>query len=385
MIFKQFERIKRSNIAITISVILFTVKYFLDRSSIPGFIDTIYSDILLIASVVPLLIFLARHMATNLLRANANNHLKNSVIVLGVLVVSMAIYVFYPYFFIVYTLLLVVAAKYLDENYILSLIKYSMLFMLLLLAALSIVGIIPNVTTEAGRYNLGLQNRMFGWYFLNYCAIDLYNRKHKKIRKYVVLTSANIVIFLFTKTKLSLFLFLILLVLCIVEDKGWIIGKKVRFLLCGIYYVLTVLTIFFTLFYAKFPILETIFSGRFRFGMRVLSAHGISLLPRNIQYYSVQLTSGLYTMYVDSGYLDLIIRFGIIIAVLVLTFYTLFMYKTIKTGNYRLFIWLLIIAIFNFVNSSFLNIFYDCSIILLWHEFTRRRNEPDRSMLNQDR
>lgn len=367
MINMKEDKLSVKNIDIKISIILYTVKYFLDRSAIPGFSETLLSNILLYLSIAPILFFIGRKILIETSALKQRKRIKYTIMGFGIIVVSLLIFQIIPYVIYVYTLMLIVAARHIDSNVIIQTVKKSMIAMLLIIALCALVGVIPNVSTVAGRYNLGLENRMYGWYIFNYSAIELYYRRKKRIITYAWLIFFNILVYYFTKTRLSFYLFIIILMLSVLEDHGKRFGRRSRKILSYTFIIMFVAAIILTINYASFPALENVLSGRPRFGMRVLSAYGIRLWPRNIAYFTQQIENGSYTMYVDSGYIDLLVRFGVVITAVVIITYTFLLRKAAKINNYRWFIWLVIIALFNLVNNSFFNIFYDCSIILFWN------------------
>ncbi len=363
---KGIVRLNKKNIGVKASIALYTVKYFLDRSSIPGFSDTMFSNILLFLSIVPLMLFIAGNMLTNASLLKKRNSIKNAISVLAAVVVSILIFRIIPYVIYVYTLMLIVAARYIDSSVIIQTVKRSMIAMLLIIAFFSLIGLIPNVSTVVGRYNLGFESRMYGWYILNYCAIEIYYRNRNRAYTYIWLVLLNIIVYCFTKTRLSLYLFAILIVVSVFEDYGKKIGKDIQKKLSLSFVIMFFVSLFLTINYVRFPYFEDMFSGRLRFGMRVISSYGIKLWPRNIEYYTQQFEDGSFTMYVDSGYIDLLVRFGIILTIVVILVYTLLMKKSVKTNNYRWFIWLLIIALFNLINNSFFNVYFDCTVFFIW-------------------
>ena len=357
--------ISMRDIEIKASIVLYTLKYFLDRSSVSNFSSTLLSDIFLALSVLFLMLFLMRNMLNRV--ANINKFPVIKTISLVVLVaIAVLIFRVIPYVIYIYTILLIVSARYVDGKVILQTIKKSMIIMLLILICSSLVGVIPNISTVTGRYNLGLECRSVGWDVLNYSAIVLYYRKKKEKNIYLWLITINSVVFFFTKTRLSFILFFIMIIFSALEDYDIKLGRMIQKVLSYSFLALFFVMLLLTTNYTRFPVIDNLFSGRLRFGMRVINAYGIGLWPRLIEYFTQKFETGSFTMYVDSGYIDLLVRFGIVLTGVVLIGYTILAQQAVKNKNYRLFIWLLTIALFNMVNNSFFNVFYDSSVILFW-------------------
>lgn len=362
------------------SIILYSIKYFLDNSSITKFSESIISNVLLFASLFFCLCFIA----INIINRMSNNKLVSvKVLVVFTVFILSAILVYsaIPYTIFLMYFFYVIAARYANVEEMLRCILMSMSTMLGILFILSIVGIIPNFEHIKGEYCLGLATQVFSWYLFNICAIYLYlHRNNLKKSMFIGFFILGWVFFFLTKTRLMIVILSILLIMVyLYKYKGYIFLKKIKSLYKFIFLICFGLIYFITVNYTSFPFINYILSGRPMFALRHLTNNGLSLFPRNISFFSIQVTNGTYTVYIDSGYMDLLIRFGIILLTVILLTYTFFISESIKKKQYFIMIWLICVAIFNIVNNSFMNIFYDSSMVLLW-QCSRNVSENDKLM-----
>ena len=147
------------------------------------------------------------------------------------------------------------------------------------------------------------------------------------------------------------------------KNKVIIITKRIGRLLIVF---LPIMTCILTLFQSKIPFINRLFSGRFFYTLRVLELYGLSLFPRTIQYQAMVTSNGTYTLYVDSGFMDLLIRHGIIIAAIYIFAYLYATNKAYKVSDWKWFYWLVLISVFSVVNNPFMNPFFDCSLYVIW-------------------
>lgn len=365
MAIQRIEKIKIDSL-MQLSIILYGIKYFLDSSTFEGFESSALSDLLLYCSLFLYGLFMLFCILFYSRNKMAFKVVLLSLVILGVtlLVRSNISYTIYFVF-----LLYIIGAKFSNPERMLKTIVWVSSIILIGLALLSLVGIIPNIEGAPGRYSLGLKSRTIGWHYFNICCCYFYiNRNHLRNRMFFVSIIFNLIIYYFTQTRLSAILvFVFLTFIYLAWKKGIVEINILKSVSKFIFPFLMLVTYFFTVNYSVFPQITELFVGRSKFGMRVLSNEGISWFPRNIVYKSIQTSEGYYTYYVDSGYLDLLIRFGIIVTVFLLAIYSYMLWKSLKRKNSVLVYWLLCISIFNVVNCSFLNIFLDSSMLLIWN------------------
>lgn len=356
----------------SISIILYGIKYFLDSSTFDGFESSVLSDSLLYTSLFMYGIFM---LLSIILYSRRKITLK--VLLLLILISGITLLIrnniSYTIYFIF--LLFVIGAKFSDPEKMMKTITWVSSIMLIGLALLSIVGIIPNIEESPGRYSLGLKSRTIGWHYFNICCCYFYiNRNHLRNRMFIVSTIINLIIYSFTRTRLSAILVFVFLAFVYISWKKRIVGINIlKSISKFIFPFLMIVTFFFTTNYSLFPQITELFVGRTKFGMRVLSNEGITLFPRNIIYQSIQTSEGYYTYYVDSGYLDLLIRFGIIVTVILITLYSYMLWQSLNKNNWVLASWIFCISIFNVVNCSFLNIFLESSLLLVWNMISKSK------------
>lgn len=365
----KIRKFKASSL-LDISIILYAVKYFLDFSTFEKFDSSILSNLLLYASLLVYCVYLMSiyEKAKITFKVFLLQFLFVGVIVLIRYNITYTIYVMYFIF--------IIGSKYSNPEQVLKTIIRISAFLLMGLAILSIMGVIPNLEDEPGRYSLGLKTREIGWFYLNICCGYFYiNRYCLKKRMFILAAIINLIIFSLTRTRLSAILVFVYIVMVYILWKKRIIFKRCLKITCRyIFFFLMLLTVFLTMNFTRLSIITDLLVGRTKFAMRVLTNEGISLFPRNIIYELRQTSAGYYSYYVDSGYMDLLIRFGIIITIVLISLYSYILWKAIKEKNWMLSYWLVCVAVFNVINCSFMNIFLESSMLFIWEFVSNNRN-----------
>ena len=80
---------------------------------------------------------------------------------------------------------------------------------------------------------------------------------------------------------------------------------------------------------------------------------------------NTDMKSGEY-FFIDSGYMNLLLRNGIVVFVLVLMLYAFLLRNSIKTKNRVLAIWLICVCIYNIANGILLSPVTNCSLFSIW-------------------
>lgn len=120
--------------------------------------------------------------------------------------------------------------------------------------------------------------------------------------------------------------------------------------------------VFFSYNYKKFTIINDILGGRLYYGYEAFNNYNIKLFGQKIE----MIGSSTYTensilnyFYIDSGYLQTLFLRGLIITIIILIGYFAIARKSIKNKQIELFIWLIIVAIYNILGSTLIDIWYN--------------------------
>lgn len=129
--------------------------------------------------------------------------------------------------------------------------------------------------------------------------------------------------------------------------------------------IFCVISVIFTLLYDSNSTfwrgLDSVFSSRLQLGKKGFTDYGVSLFGKNILMTGWGYTGKPYDwskgyFFIDNGYLNMLLQFGILFFVICLLGYTLTLKKAIKNKDYVLAIVVFFIAISNVVESHFIEI-----------------------------
>ena len=163
---------RNGNSLLKLGIWIYGIKYFLDMSSIEQFSSSKISDIMLYFSLILISVFLYLKIINEKYSRKA---FAGSIIV-SLIVVAIMLSVYSKISFMVYVIfwLMFITCKYADINEVLFTIYKCIVVMVTGLAIASLLGIIPNISTAEGRFNLGLKTRESGWYLFYASAIIFY-------------------------------------------------------------------------------------------------------------------------------------------------------------------------------------------------------------------
>lgn len=124
---------------------------------------------------------------------------------------------------------------------------------------------------------------------------------------------------------------------------------------------LFLIAIFLTLLYDKISTIynDGTFLERFRFGALLFKQHGIHLFGSNIHFVSTvdARTQGISNLVLDSAYLKLIVNYGIIATIFVISIFSKVVGITIKNKNYSLLIVCLLIAVSGIMQAMLISVY----------------------------
>ncbi len=286
----------------------------------------------------------------------------------------------YNFFFcsdksVIMLMLIIFSAVHIDFEKIMRVSFVLSVFMMLFIILSSLFGIIENrlYIQEAGtrvRYSLGYgYANMSSKFFVSITLMYLYLKKENiKIRNIVILFLLNYVLYVLTDTRMSFILSTIILLGALVLkdiEKHKCIKKLLYFITPYCAIICAVFTYFGTLMYSHYRILDilnTLINQRFRLGLEALRNYGVSLLGKNIPDFvgpkEKYDNPALIYNYVDSSYVQLLIKNGLIFMVIVFILFWLLGKKVVKEqDNYMLFM-VIVISIHSIIEPGLLRLSY---------------------------
>jgi hypothetical protein len=344
------------------SIVLYTFQYVLSISNIEFSAKDIIGKCSLYVSILLCLL----HIAANIKKKSKLKIIALFIVFLGIGVTNYYIigFSFYLVFF-----LYIISARFCKMQSIYMTLLLSMGLFFSVNALLAVLHIIPMGEKQAGRFGMGLNNYVLGFYAFHCSLIILYLcrniiKKNKYI--YILLILLNTIVFLATKTRLTLIISLVTVAMSYAfENVSY--DRKGKKIVIWIFPFLFVMEYLMVCNYRRIPKINSLLSGRLGFQNRALEICGTYLFPRAIHYSESNLsTGGTFIFYIDSGYMDLYVKFGIIMLILTLGFYTYMLYLSVKQEKTTVVVWLISVAIFNFINTSFFNVLLDSSVLLIW-------------------
>ena len=289
------------------------------------------------------------------------------------------------------TIFFVLVLRDTDYKRILKIGSYTQFAIIILTIACSLIGIIPNEQVfNAGRvrYNLGFIYCSYSANMLFFAVAGLIaslplDRK-LNLRKVIILSLINILVFRYTDTKASFWGTILLIFITYLIRKTTFKNEflKVKaFLTTNFVPISAFISILVGLYYnASNPIylfLNTISSGRIYMAYVGLKRYGIHLLGSNFEW-STDHTSEYF--YVDSSYINILLTMGLLALALVsLGFARLGYYSVVKLKDKKLAIVLLFVAIHCFTDPQLLDLRYNLFIIICFNSFITVNNQVESS------
>ena len=277
-----------------------------------------------------------------------------------------------PLFFLIY------GARNIELDEVLKFIQYLTLTLLLIIIASAKLGIIQNYITYGAdrvREYLGFRYALFPqMYIFNISAISLYrHRKEISIPNILMLTALNYIIYQYTASRLSFYLYIILLVGYILLNIKRIFrlvsnGKVIKRILIISYILAAGISIYVTTKYDptnyKLNEINTILEGRLYLGKNAINNYGIKLLGNKVYFHGNGLgrdgtKSSNHYDYVDSLYLVMTIRYGLIFLIIYLAIHTVALINISKKNEIFLLFILSVIALHGIIDDLELELYYN--------------------------
>lgn len=213
---------------------------------------------------------------------------------------------------------------------------------------LSLVGVFPNLYRDIGfrnRYMLGFKWPTYGPAFLFFAVVDYFmilaKQKMPKILLVLVLT-INYWFYYQTNTKSVFYELLLLIILVFFFDRAISKSKLLKSKVVIIVPWIAALISYFSAYlydpFSPFMIaLNRVFTNRLSYGNRALSLYGVSLFGQDVDWSALARTGSFATdnLAVDSSFLELMIRKGIVFTFLILVLLSIVMYQQVQKQNQR--------------------------------------------------
>ncbi len=302
---------------------------------------------------------------------------------LSILVISFLVYRSSSDFNIVFFAVLLVMARNLQINDILEFEWKCLTFMLLIFLLLSFVGISPDYAYYRG---VGRIAHTFGFTYYSYmpmyllyiCIMWLYTHKSNKKSTLIwlcLLVSAYIAttkfLTLFFGIAFVLFYFLVDV---LKVDFGKSL-KKFRLRKFFTYALFPAMIISFVVIARNYnnwnlTTLNELSHNRIYYSFMGLKNYGISFLGNSIEMYggtSQRYVSGNYeNFYLDSGLLVLLLKYGLLIAVLVYFAYFQVVRYAICDRNQRMLFWCLMILLYNIGSNNIIEVWFNPILLFMY-------------------
>lgn len=240
------------------------------------------------------------------------------------------------------------------------------------------VGIIEN-TIRGGirnRHYLGFRYALFGSAILyNIISLYIYLRKQQlKVMEVVFLGTINYWVYEQTDSRLSFGLGMMVLFIAVILKYFPLIFNKMRLLNRGMLFAFPIcaaISIGITTAYdsskAWMELLNVILGSRLRLGNRAILEWGYTMFGQNVSWHGWGLdvngaVSELSIMdynYVDCGYLNLVLHYGVIVFAICMIVLTVAMFRGYRKKNYYLLILLTFVALHAMIDDLIIYLYYN--------------------------
>ena len=292
---------------------------------------------------------------------------------------------------VVFYLLIMIAALGISDRTLLLSAIISQGFMLLVTVGFSMAGVIENfvIADNKGRVRefLGFvwtTNAPIIFFFVTLQFIYLKKGRLNVINTGIILFFAYM-LFVFTDSKaafaVSFAAPLFFLLFGSLIEKGRV-ARAFKWLIIALPWILAAVTIMIHKMYNKHNALlfklNVILSKRLEYGHNAIHKYGIHLFGQRMEWvgYSVgktELTSD-YN-FVDCSYLNLLLEYGVLFLILLLTLYSVIIYKAYKSGKYYA-VWIAVfILLFGTTEPRLFNLTYNPLILLAFASLDIKLNK----------
>lgn len=270
----------------------------------------------------------------------------------------------------------------------------------LITISFAFLGVINNsviITNGEKRYYLGFDYVSFASiYLVNiiFCGVYSYTAKKKNSLPwtYIILAlGMDYFIYKMTATRLTFGIILIFVLLYIIVEKFHIPlfnnKRMMGIISIGLFPIMGLGTYWLSSSYIatdeKWMIFNKILSNRLLLNKRAITMYNIKWFGQVIEF-NTDFNAGIDSyMYIDSGYMNLLLQYGIIAFITVLIIYSFMLWMSIKETNNVLIIWLICVCIYNMINGMLLSpVTTNSSLFAIWGLATEARKYEKRKIKN---
>ena len=228
------------------------------------------------------------------------------------------------------------------------------------------------------RYYLGFDYVSFpSIYLVNiiFAGFYSYTKKNKKSVPWILIIAAlglNFWVYQKTVTRLAFTIILVFLALYVITEKIKLPvfrdNKFNRTMAVVLFPLSGLMTYLLSIMYEasdfRWLALNELLNNRLLMNNIALQKYGITAFGQVIES-NTNIQSGEY-FFIDSGYMNLLLRNGVVLFVLVLVIYSILLRNAIKTQNTVLAIWLVCVCLYCIVNGILLSPVTNCSLLAIW-------------------
>lgn len=312
--------------------------------------------------------------------------LKSLTIFLGLIGLSLIIYIYSGELKIFEVILVIYAARDIEFLKIAKWTKFFLISATGIVIISAIIGIIPNyifyrddegIRQALGFTYVGQLNNIF----LEIIFLDLFIRekenKEFNMLRIIIYFFITYIIYRITDVRNIYYISLLFMILYIIKEKkkSFFEKKIVQKIMIGSYLICFAISIIMSELYnpeitwqSK---LNEMISNRLSITHSTLQEYSITLFGNYIPMYGVSsILNGGHSWseysYIDNVYIQILLKYGVIIFVMISLSYTLYINKSFKEKNFIMCIWFFIIAISSIITDSMINIMYNCAILSLF-------------------
>ena len=312
--------------------------------------------------------------------------LKSLVIFLCLIGLSLIIYIHSGELKIFELLLVIYAARDIDFLKIAKITKKFLIIGTSIVVISAIIGIIPNYAfyrDDGGiRQALGftyvaqLPNIVLGIIFLDLFIREKEKKDYNALR-IIFYILISVIVYKITDVRNILYISIIFFCLYIIKEKGkkFYERKIVQAIMICSYLICFSLSLVMSEIYNPEIVwhnkLNELISNRLSITRRTLDEYEINLFGNNIPMYGVSsVLNGGHSWeeysYIDNAYMQILLKYGIVIFILISFSYTISIKKFFYEKNYTMCIWFFTMAISSIIADSMINIMYNCAILSLF-------------------
>ena len=332
--------------------------------------------------------------------ASSKFSLKSLSIFWGLIILSLIIYKCSGELKIFELLLIIYAARDIDFSSIAKWTRRFLILGVLTIIIMSLVGIIPNniFYREDGteRISLGfVYVSQLPNIFLVITFLDIFitekDGKNISIIKIIIYTLINFAIYKITDVRNTFYIFILFLILyCVKRIRASFFEKKlVQLFMTYSYLILFGVSLIMSSIYNPqiewHGKLNEYLNNRLLLTNRTLENYSINLFGNNIPMYGINaVLNGGHSWneysYIDNAYMQILLKYGIIISILISASYTIFIKKAFQRKNFLICIWFFIMAISSVTADSMINIVHNCVILLLFNSLKQKDEYKEKNV-----